>query len=70
MAIRLRNDLFNYENKLGNCREFAEIKKSAHALVIAVLEPVEFRLSVDPPNKPAQVYRFPSKKQSIPNSLH
>jgi hypothetical protein len=46
------------------------IKKSADALVIAVLEPVEFRLSVDPPNKPAQVYQFPSKKQSIPNSPH
>ena len=70
MAIKLRNDLFDYEDKLGSCRDFAELKNSAGALVIAILEPVEFRLSACPPKKAAQVYQFPPKKTSIPNSLH
>ena len=33
MAIKLRNDLFDYEDKLGSCRDFAELKNSAGALV-------------------------------------
>jgi hypothetical protein len=70
MAIRLRNDLFDYEDKLGSCRDFADLKKSADALVVAILEPAEFRLSTGPPHKPAQVYQFPAKKGSIPRSLH
>jgi hypothetical protein len=70
MAIRLRNDLFDYEDKLGSCRDFADLKKSADALVVAILEPVEFRLATGPPHKPAQVYQFPAKKGSIPRSLH
>jgi hypothetical protein len=69
LAIRLRNDLFDYEDKLGSCRDFADLKKSADALVVAILEPVEFRLSAYPPNKPAQVYQFPAKKASIRHSL-
>jgi hypothetical protein len=68
MAIKLRNDLFDYEDKLGSCRDFAELKDSAFAL--APLEPVEFRLSASPPKKKAQVYKSPPKKGSIPHSLH
>jgi hypothetical protein len=26
MAIKLRNDLFDYEDKLGSCRDFRELK--------------------------------------------
>ena len=70
MAIKLRNDLFDYEDKLGSCRDFADLKNSAGALVVAILEPVEFRLSACPPKKEAQVYQFPAKKGSIPHSLH
>jgi hypothetical protein len=70
MAIALRNNLFDYEDKLGSCRDFAELKKSADALIVAILEPVEFRLSASPLNKPAHVYQFPARKASIPRSLH
>jgi hypothetical protein len=70
MAIRLRNDLFDYEDKLGSCRDFSELKKSADALVVAILEPVEFRLSACSPKKLAPVYPFPAKKGSLPRSLH
>jgi hypothetical protein len=64
MAIRLRNDLFGYEDKLGSCRDFSELKKSADALVVAILEPVEFRLSACSLKKLAPVYQFPAKKES------
>jgi hypothetical protein len=70
MAIKLRNDLFDYENRLGSWRDFGELKKSACALVVAILEPVEYRLFAGPPKKAAQVYQFPPKKGSIPHSLH
>lgn len=70
MAIRLRNDLFDYEDKLGSSRDFSELKKSADALVVAILEPVEFRLSGCSPKNPAPVYQFPAKKGSLPRSLH
>ena len=71
MAIKLRNDLFDYEDKLGSCRDFAELKKSAGALVVAILEPVEYRLSACLPKKTGlQVYQFPPRKGSIPSSLH
>jgi hypothetical protein len=67
MAIKLRNDLFDYEDKLGSCRDFNELKKSADALVVAILEPVESRLSAGPPKKPAQMYQFPVQKRVFPN---
>ncbi len=70
MAVKLRNDLFDYEDKLGSCRDFAELKNSAGALVVAILEPVEFRLSACPPKKTAHVYQFPRTKGPIPRSLH
>ena len=68
MAIKLRNDLFEYEDKLATCRDFCELKNSAVALVVAIL--LEFRLTACPPKKPAQVYQFPSKKGLVPRSLH
>jgi hypothetical protein len=70
LAIKLRNDLFDYEDMLGSCRDFVELKNSAGALVAAILEPVEFLLTSSPLKKAAQVYRFPAKKGSIPHSLH
>jgi hypothetical protein len=70
LAIKLRNDLFDYEDKLGSCRDFGEFKNSAGVLVVAILEPVEFRLTAPPPKKTAQVYQFPPRKGSIPQSLH
>jgi hypothetical protein len=45
LAIKLREDLINYEDKLGASRELAELMNSACALVIAITEPEEFRLS-------------------------
>ena len=45
LATKLREDLINYEEKLGGSREFAEIMNSAGALIVAILEPEEFRLS-------------------------
>jgi hypothetical protein len=54
--IRLRG-------KLGSCRDFGELKNSAGMLVVAILEPVEFRLTAPPPKKTAQVYQFPPRKR-------
>jgi hypothetical protein len=45
LAVRLREDLINYEDKLGSSREFAELMNSAGALLMAIIEPQEFRLS-------------------------
>lgn len=33
MAVKLRNDLFDYEDGLGSCRDFRELKNSAGMLV-------------------------------------
>jgi hypothetical protein len=46
LATKLREDLMNYEEKLGSSREFAELMHSAGALIVAITEPEEFRLSV------------------------
>ena len=70
LAIKLRNDLFEYEDRLGSCRDFAELKNSADALVVAILEPAEFRLTAYPAKKAAQIYQFPRGKGSVPQSLH
>lgn len=45
LAIKLREDLIDYENKFGSSREFAELMNSAGALVMAIIEPEGFRLS-------------------------
>ena len=51
LAIKLREDLMNYEEKLGSSREFAEIMDSAGALIVAIVEPEEFRVSASQPQK-------------------
>jgi len=43
LAIELREDLINYEEKLGATREFAELMHTAGALIIAITEPEEYR---------------------------
>jgi hypothetical protein len=45
LAVKLREDLLEYEDKLGSSREFAEVMNSAGALVVAITEPGEFVLS-------------------------
>jgi len=70
LAITLRNDLFDYEDKLGSRPDFAKLKNSAGALVGAILEPAEFQLSANPPKKTAQANHLFLKKGSVPHSLH
>jgi hypothetical protein len=45
LAIKLREDLINCEEKLGATREFAELMDTAGALIIAITEPDEYRVS-------------------------
>jgi hypothetical protein len=45
LAIKLREDLINCEEKLGATREFAELMDTAAALIIAITEPEEYRVS-------------------------
>jgi hypothetical protein len=45
LAIKLREDLLNCEETLGSSRQFAELMDTAGALVMAITEPDEFRLS-------------------------
>jgi hypothetical protein len=49
LATKLREVLMNYDEKLGSSREFAEIMNSAGALIVAIVEPEEFRLSASQP---------------------
>jgi hypothetical protein len=51
LATKLREDLMNYEEKIGSSREFAEIMNSAGALIVAIVEPEEFRLSASQTQK-------------------
>jgi hypothetical protein len=51
LATKLREDLIQYEETLGSSREFAEIMDSAGALIVAILEPEEFRLSASQPER-------------------
>jgi hypothetical protein len=70
MAIKLQEDLICCEDKLGGHRDFAELKGSANALIRAILEPVEYRLSTSTPMKPAQSVPFTPGRKCIPGSLH
>jgi hypothetical protein len=45
LAIKLREVLINCEGKLGATREFAELMDTAGALIIAIIEPEEYRVS-------------------------
>jgi hypothetical protein len=57
LAIELRDDLINYEEKLGSTREFAELMHTAGALIIAITEPEEYRVSAGGSDK---LLEFPS----------
>jgi hypothetical protein len=45
LAIKLREGLLNCEETFGSSRQFAELMDTAGALVMAITEPDEFRLS-------------------------
>jgi hypothetical protein len=72
MAIKLKQDLIFCEDKLGGHRDFAELRSSANALIRAILEPVEYRLSTSTsaPMKPVQSFPFTPGRKCIPGSLH
>jgi hypothetical protein len=60
LAIKLREDLINCEEKLGVTREFAELMDTAGALIIAITEPYEYRVSVQGTEK---LLEFPSNRR-------
>jgi hypothetical protein len=70
MAIKLKEDLIICEDKLGSHRDLTELRSSANALMLAILEPAEFRLSTSPPMKAMQSVPFTSGRRCIPSSLH
>jgi hypothetical protein len=70
MAIKLQEDLIFCEEKLGGLRDFADLRTSANALIRAILEPVEYRLSTSAPMKPPQSVPFTPGRKCIPSSLH
>jgi hypothetical protein len=70
MAIKLRDHLFICEDTLGSHRDFAELRFSANALIRAILEPLEFRLSTSAPMKPTQSAPLTRGRNCIPSSLH
>jgi hypothetical protein len=57
LAIKLREDLINSEEKLGATREFAELMNTAGALIMAITEPEEYRVSARGSEK---LLEFPS----------
>jgi hypothetical protein len=57
LAIKLREDLINCEEKLQATREFAELMNAAAALMVAITEPEEFRDSASGSEK---LLEFPS----------
>jgi hypothetical protein len=57
LAIKLREDLINCEEKLGVTQEFAELMDTAGALIIAITEPDEFRVAAPGSEK---LLEFPS----------
>ncbi len=57
LAIELREALMSYEEKLGATREFAELMDTAGALIIAITEPEEYRVSARGSEK---LLEFPS----------
>jgi hypothetical protein len=61
LATKLREDLMNYEEKLSSSREFAEIMDSAGALIVAIIDPEEFRISA------SQQARAGSSARSLPH---
>jgi hypothetical protein len=57
LAINLREELINCEEKLGATREFAELMDTAGALIIAITEPDEYRIFAQGSEK---LLEFPS----------
>jgi hypothetical protein len=57
LAIKLREDLINCEEKLGATREFAELMDTAGALIIAITEPEGYSVSARGSEK---LLEFPS----------
>jgi hypothetical protein len=70
LAIRLREDLSFYAKQLDSRSGFAVVMNSAEALILAIMEPEEFRLSDSAPKKASQVHHFSGGRRSIPSSLH
>ena len=66
LANKLREELINYEGKFGSSREFAEIMDSAGALIVAILEPEEFRVSA---SQPKRSYRFLRNLHAAPRQV-
>jgi hypothetical protein len=62
LAMKLREDLDNYEDKLGSCRDFSELKNSADALIVAILESAKLRRTTTSSQKNAQIYEFPYRR--------
>jgi hypothetical protein len=60
LALKLREDLINCEEKLGVTREFAELMDTAGALIIAITEPDEFRVAAPGSEK---LLGFPSNNR-------
>jgi hypothetical protein len=60
LAIKLREDLINSEEKLGETREFAELVDTAGALIIAITEPEQYRASTRESEK---LLEFPSNQR-------
>ena len=56
LAIELRDDLINSEEKLGETREFAQLMHTAGALILAITEPEEYRAFA---RKNAKLLEFP-----------
>ena len=65
LAINLREELINCEEKLGATREFAELMDTAGALIIAITEPDEYRVSTQGSEK---LLEFPSSHRRRPAS--
>jgi hypothetical protein len=70
MASKLKEDLIICEAKLGSHRDLTELWSSANALIRAILEPGEFRLSASPPMKPTPDGPFTRGRKCVPGSLH
>jgi hypothetical protein len=60
LAIELRDTLIDCEEKLGATRELAELMDTAGALIIAITEPEEYRVSA---RRSENLLEFPSNQR-------
>ncbi len=70
LAMKLREDLCNCGEKLGDCQDFVRVMNSAAALILAITEPEQFHLPASSPRKAAQSIPCLGGRRSIPTSLH